>query len=492
MPISNNTYTWYHDVRPLSEKNAKFMFGPLLFLEFALLLGPIVAFSANLTWHDQQRIEQIILLYLLTLGSFFIWRVEVADIWGRFPRWVSLSLVLGLGLGLVSVLSAEYPRYAGLEWASLTLLAWCAVVLGGQSLGEGVAFDRWATRAIVLAAIFISLKTMIIYWVALSADIFDIRKLFSLSFNSPRFFGQAASMLLPILAYPLLTGRLTRPKAGATFLLLAVWWMLAIASGTRGTWLAMLTAAGILALVSWRASQSWLRVQTVACLVGLGLFAVFILWLPEIAQQHGMISENRLRNITSLSKREEIWALAWQQMRDHPWLGIGPMHLAAIKNSVAAHPHNALLQLGAEWGLLATLALVTPLIYAMGALLSRIRKQHNDSNDPLLVCLGASLLAATTQSMVDGVIVMPYSQTLLVFVCGWTVGAYFRAQETAETPDFSRVKWYAIYLVPIFALGLMAWGIFPEILNREEITRQLLNSGVTYFYPRYWVHGWIP
>jgi putative inorganic carbon (HCO3(-)) transporter len=466
---------------------------PLLLFELALLLGPTVVFTPSLTLHDQQRIEQIVLLCLLIMGGFFVWRGELLEIRSRMPRWVSLLLAFGLGLGLVSVTRAEFPRYAGLEWASFFLLGWCAVLLGGQSYREGVSFDRWATRVAVLAVIFISLKAMLNYANALFWGTPDTTKLFSQSFGNPRFFGQAASMLLPILASPLLSITNSKLKTTGTFLLLAILWMLAIASGTRGTWLAMLVAAATLSLVSWQASKPWLKVQLTACLAGLGLFAVFFLWLPHLWLPEGAgIVDSRLNDIATLSKRDIIWNIAWQQIQEHPWLGIGPMQFAAIRNPIAAHPHNALLQLGAEWGLPATLALVAPLIYAMFALLSRIREGQNDSNIPLLVCLGASLLAAITQSMVDGVIVMPYSQILLVFISGWALGLYYRGQDACARSSTSKTTQRVSYLLPVLALGLLLFGVFPEILSRAEVTQKLISEGVTLVQPRFWVQGWIP
>jgi putative inorganic carbon (HCO3(-)) transporter len=474
------------------EKTSIFSLSPLLLFEVALLAGPIVSFSPNLALHDQQRIEQIVLLCVLTLGGLFVWHGGMAEVRSRIPRWIKLLWAFGLALGLASAVLAEFPRYAGLEWASLFLLGWCALLLGGQSLRDGVSFDRWATRIVVLTVIFIFLKTAVNYWSALSGEGLDTRKLFNLSFSNPRFFGQAASMLLPILAFPLLSTRNSKLNTGSAFLLLAILWMLVVASGTRGTWLAMLVAAATLSLVSWQASKPWLKVQLTACLAGLGLFAVFFLWLPHLwlPEAAGIVG-SRLSNIATLSKRDIIWNIAWQQIQHHPWLGIGPMHFAAIKNSIAAHPHNALLQLGAEWGLPAAVALVVPLIYGMLALFSRIRKRQNDNNISLVVCLCASLLAAVTHSMVDGVIVMPYSQTLLVFVCGWTLGLYYRGQRDYEGIAASTIR-LANYLLPMFALGLLLFGVFPEVLNRVEVTEKLINEGVTLFQPRYWVRGWIP
>lgn len=476
-----------------SGENTKLPLGPLLLLEVALLVGPVVSFSKHITMHDQQRTEQIALLFLLASGSLWLWRSQLADMLAHIPKLAMRSWLFGLGLGAVSAISAEHLRFASLEWASLILLSWGAMTLAGQSKAQEDAFDRWAIRVVMLVAFFIALRAIINYSLVLHSGFFiDAGKIFGSSFGNPRFFGQAATLLLPIMAYPLLTGELSKFRRAALFTLLAVFWMLTLASATRGTLLGLACAAALLTLVSWRASQKWLALQGAGFIAGLALFAILFLWLPESAQHPGIAVENRLDNPVTLSKREIIWSLAWQQILAHPWLGIGPMHLAAIPNPVATHPHNALLQLAAEWGVPAMLALVAPLVYAMQHLLSSVRHQNDLNRRDLLLCLAASLLAATVQAMVDGVIVMPYTQTLLIFVIGWAVGVYFRDSASHAATQASLLKTIAIPLVLLMAMGLTAWGSYPEILHRAEITRNLLDHGVNVFNPRYWVHGWIP
>lgn len=442
--------------------------------------------------HDQQRIEQLVLLFLLTLGGFWIWRNNLANMLARIPRLAMRAWLLGLALGAVSALTAEHVRFAGLEWASLVLLSLGAAILANQSREQGNDFDRWAVRIVLLVAFFIALRALVNYGLVLYSGFFiEAAKLFASSFGNPRFFGQAATLLLPLLAYPLLSGNLPPTKRIALFGLLAVFWMLAIASGTRGTFLGLATASVALIFVSWRYIHRWLFFQISGFLVGLAIFALLFIWLPDVAQHPGIAAENRLANPLTLSKRETVWILAWQQIVAHPWLGIGPMHLAAIPNPVATHPHNALLQLGAEWGIPATLALIAPLAYGMGSMLRRIRQAHG-ANTPLMASLAASLLASAAQALVDGVIVMPYTQTLLVFVIGWTVGTHFRNTDPASLQPPSRTKLIAVALLGVLALGLTIWGVVPEIFHRAEITRELLNQGVAYFKPRYWMHGWIP
>lgn len=467
----------------------KLYIAPLLLLELALLITPVVRISRWVTMHDQQRMAEILLLLLLTLGCLLPWRAGVFGVLARIPRTAIWLWLLGLMFGLFSALNAAHLRFAALEWASLVLLGAGAFALAAQSKSQADAFDRWAMRVGMLAAFFILLKFLLNYSLVLHAGLtLESGKLFRGSFMNPRFFGQAATLILPLLAYPLLSTQYSRAWKIAAFALLSMFWMMAIASGTRGTFLGLVAASVVLAFVAWQQVHRWLLLQIAGFLAGLAIFALLFGLLPDIAQHPGITAENRLENPLTLSKRETVWILAWQQIVAHPWLGIGPMHLASIPNPVAAHPHNALLQLGAEWGIPAMLMLVSPLVYGMWTMLARIRQAHVGQSG-LWVCLAASLLGASAQAMVDGVIVMPYTQMLLIYVIGWAIGMYFRDTKVSMIPASGLAT--ATTLL-VLAMVLLVWGVFPEFLQRAEITRSLVENGITMFHPRYWAQGWIP
>jgi O-antigen ligase len=348
-------------------------------------------------------------------------------------------------------------------------------------------------RLLVVVSGVIVLRIMMGYLAATLQGVrLDSIALFTSVFSNRRVFGQVASMAIPLLAYPLLAGGGTRVQRWGVFVLLAVWWMLVIVSGTRGTWMALAVAATVLAAFAWRACVGWLRVQVAARGVGALLFWVLFVLLPVWLGQDATL-ENRLSNIESLDGRGELWAMAWAQIQAHPWLGIGPMHLAAIPFKSVAHPHNAVLQLAAEWGVPAALAFLLPAVFGVQRLLARLRQQQHASSNLLLVCLAASLLAAGAQSMVDGVIVMPYTQIWLALVVGWAVGVYFRdvAVSASIVPD-SRMVFLVMPVLSLFALALLLNGIFPEVLYRAQATQAFLEEGNNAIPPRYWLVGRIP
>lgn len=463
---------------------------PLLIIGLMLLVATGLDIDADLTWHDQHRIEQIVLLGAMGLGVMGMWRRDFPLFLMRLSRWSASLLVLAFGLGLLSVFAASHVRYAALEWATLFLLVELVLLLAMQASTWNASFDVWASRLVMALAVVIALKIMTDYLAAMLAmGHLDTIMLFEGTFSNRRVFGQVASMVIPLLAYPLLRGNLPKIKFVALFALLALWWMLAIASGTRGTWLALFMAAAVLATWAWNAALPWLRLQLAALALGLMLFAVLFVWLPGLLTQDAQV-ENRLSSLAGLSGRETLWALAWEQMLAHPWLGIGPMHLAAIPNDTGAHPHNSILQLAAEWGLPATLALMLPVLAGMRQLLRRLR--GGGTPDILLTCLTASLLAAAVQSLVDGVIVIPYTQTLLALVAGWALGVYLRNVAAPAGMGNTRIAQWGVTMLSVFALAALGYGVYPEILNRAEATQAYVEAGNQLVPPRYWGVGWIP
>lgn len=478
------------NMRNLIETTVLRVLSPFFLVGAVLIAGVSIDFAPDLAWYDQHRIEQAGLLGVTALGALAVWRESIVASLKHLPAWAVIAFTSSFGLGLLSAVTSSYPRFALLEWATLILLLGLALLLAVQTRKGRTQFDLWSNRLVMSLAVVIALKIMTGYLAATTAMVrLDTIMLFEGTFSNRRFFGQVASIIIPLLAYPLLRGDLPRRAHAALFSLLAVWWMLVIVSGTRGTWIALFVAAAVLAAFTWRASGGWLKIQMWALGLGALLFWILFVWLPIWIGLDTAL-ENRLINLATLSGREVLWSLAVAQIQTHPWVGIGPMHFAAIRNDFGAHPHNAVLQLAAEWGIPATLAFILPVTVGLLRLLARLR-QNEAAPNALLACLTASLLAAGVQSMVDGVIVIPYTQTLLALVAGWALGVYFR--DAVVTPAVPGLSWMrlGISVLSLFALAALFNGVFPEAFNRPEVTQIYVDAGMP-IPPRYWGVGWIP
>ena len=471
---------------------------PLLVVALYLFLAPNIDFAFHLDSHDGQRIAQLAAIGLSVLLLLVSSRVRVAfeGAWTHLPLWSRLVLTAVFVLGLVSALQAPLPRWALLEWGMSLLLLVVAftVAAARRELGEPV--DIMLVMLCFGTALAYAVTTCSIYLAMLLASPaygvgFDMRELYT-GFSNIRFFGYVQTMLLPFLLLPALYWGATPTRRVLLCCVPAIWWMLAVGSGTRGTWIALL--AGFIAGLWFGGSISrrWAIWQLGGLLSGLMIYATLVLGLPQLFELPVSFL-HRTGDIISLSLREVIWSMALKLTSEYPWFGVGPMHFAYWKNEVAAHPHNAVLQWFAEWGVPAAL-LLTVLWAAGGIALTRYVRRaagHGVERARLFrVALLAALTGASAQSMVDGVMVMPVSQMLLVLLAGWAMGTMPSPRVIAPIGIAERML---LGFAVVIAATMVVCGLAPEITDlagRQKIYLEGLHEGARLL-PRFWTQGWI-
>lgn len=423
-------------------------------------------------------------------------QVAFTGFWVLLPRWSRWVLAAIFVLGGLSALQAPLLRWALLEWglSLLLLISTFVVAAARRELGERI--DIVLVLLFFSTALAYAVTTCSIYFAMLLVGPtyrlgFDVRELYT-GFSNIRFFGCVQTMLLPFLLLPALYWGKTLTHRALLWSVPAIWWMLAIGSGTRGTWAALIVGVIAVLCVGGGCGRKWVFWQFGVFLSGLIIYALFILGLPQLLESPATFI-NRTGDIVSLSSREVIWSLAWQFSSEKPWLGVGPMHFAYWENAIAAHPHNAVLQWLAEWGIPAGL-LFTGLWVAGGIALTvyvrRTAEQGEDRARFFRAALLAALTGASAQAMVDGVMVMPVSQMLLVLLAGWAMGMMPRSQ---LSPVASIVERTLLRLAMIFATMAIAYGAAPEIgdlARRQKIyLEERYETGR--LLPRFWTQGWI-
>lgn len=402
-------------------------------------------------------------------------------------------LAAALLLGAVSSVLAPMQRWAYVEWSLMTLLIALGFFVADLRRRCGERFDRILICALLFTATAFVLKVLAAYAAALVERLpLHIWWLLD-GFSNPRFFGQFQSMTLPLLVLPAMLWARS-PWLRAVLMMIPIfWWMLSFASGTRGTWLAMICSCAIVFMCARSGGFRWLKWQVGAILGGLVAYGLLFFVVP------GLISVpvdtvNRLPDIANLSLRDVLWKSALGFVVSHPILGIGPMHFAYYPNPVAAHPHMSLLQWAAEWGLPSALLVLGLVLYAGTSYAHRMRATvaASDETNTLRLALLASLSAAAAHSLVDGVIVMPYSQTLLAILCGWALAIY-RSQSPLP-PRMDRTAEQISRAAVLLSALLILWGIYPQmpdVFNRAGIfDTNVVREGVLFF-PRFWSSGWI-
>ncbi|CAE6895297.1 Pilus biogenesis protein [Ectopseudomonas oleovorans] len=423
-------------------------------------------------WHDQQRIAQLLLL-VIACGVVLFSRLVLG---GRFV-WL---LLLILALGLVSAALAEFPIWAMREWALQAGLIILSLLLAHLLVHES---RQWA---VIYLAASVGGVLVVQFFVGYAAAflsgirILDAFTLFS-GFSNPRFLGQFQVMLIPLLAGVTLHqwGR----RSGWAALVAAVLvgqWCIAYALGGRGLVLGVLIASSSLLLLGVRFFRFW-GLQLFAALMGLLLywllFVVVPEWLEMVPASSGVLR-------SGLSAREILWGRAWELASANPWIGVGPMHFSARANPVAAHPHQMLLQWASEWGVPVAVLVLALMVWGVGLSARFLRHQHQSVSE-IDVALWVALLGCLVLAQVDGVFVMPYTQTWMAVLVGMALARWSSCRSSSGPQS------YLIMCVSLLALGVLAHVLMTDALALPENLQRFFDLYAYAGRPRFWSQGWI-
>jgi len=443
----------------------------LLLALLVFALSSVVGWFDLLSWHDEQRVWQLVLLVFAAL--------LLMQGHANLPSLAFVMLAVLLGLGLVSALQADWPFWALKEWGRYVGLVSLALLLAL------LARLRWFFFCVLglLACIgcIHSFQFIAYYLSAFLSGIYmlDAGLLFN-GFVNPRFLGQFQVLLMPVLAALVLLLGARRPLLAAVlFIVLTLHWCIAMILGGRGLWLAMVAPALPILLM---ARRYWLLlvVQLCAGLVGMLLFTLLLHLIPEWLGLKANLHET-LRE--GLSGREKLWLWAWEMARDHPWLGVGPMHYSASYNAIAAHPHQVVLQWLAEWGGGATLLGV--LLGAWGMHFGFSRLRHGPT-DYIAAALWLAIAGALVLAQVDGVFVMPYTETWLAILVGLAIASWGRVE---PAPVVQRFFFIVLAVAPVLIIVNVLVNEVPTLARDSDAYMAEHQTGWT---PRFWLQGWIP
>ncbi|MCF5707695.1 pilus assembly protein [Pseudomonas syringae] len=443
------------------------------------------ACSISFSGHDLQRVLQVVvgIVSVFFVAGFYMVKPESMPL----NRGVFFLFFFILLFGLISSLMARQPLWAVIELSVLLICYAVSNAFFQVRKTQGLRLDNVLCYFVVIIC-FIKVVQFVAAALAglmSSEHVLDADLLLQ-GFSNKRFYGQFQTFTLPLLILPLLIGSNRRAIKTGILFLAGLWWMIAISGGTRGTWLGMASAVCVLSLLG-NAGRRWAGWQLLTASVGLFLYVLMFSVLPGwLGIEISNFAGDRLN--TSLSAREVLWQQAWTMIKERPMLGFGPMHFADIWNAVAAHPHQAILQWASEWGIPSTLCVMGLALYGLSTTGFLIRKRglSDAPVDMMRLCLFASLVGALTQSMVDGVIVMPYSQLWLAIIVGWLLALH----EWAEAPRPVNALVYRAWLACLIAAAsLLLFVVVRDFPNLDMKQQQFAQDFGGRFLPRFWMQG---
>jgi len=447
---------------------------------------PLVAWLPGATWHDQQRIGQVVVMAVALVVAVIAHasrsRAPLLD-----ARWRRIVVAI-LVAGALSAALARQPVWGLVELALVVgglAVAWLAAVTR-RDIGPKVDHVLFAVLCFTCAGLVSRFLVAYLSAVTNGEGILNGWLLLD-GFSNPRFYGQFLTLALPLLVVPLMAQGRLRRYAWPAGVLAVLAWTVAITSGTRGTWLGLVVAAVVLSCVG-PAGRRWAGMQLGAAVAGTMLFWLAMSAVPQLLGIE-VVNHAAARLNASLSHREIIWSQAAEIAVRHPFLGIGPMHLADLPNGVAAHPHQAVLQWAAEWGVPSAL-LVTMLVgYGAWTVLGVLRRRRESTNeeDAFRLCVAGALAASLVQAMVDGVLVMPYSQLWVALLGGWLLALQPpKADAGAVRPAPPHAGWGIAFAASVAMLAFVSVRDYPHLHQREEAFVKALGG---HYQPRFWAQG---
>lgn len=456
----------------------------------------LIVFSLNYSLlpyqpgYDEKRIIELLIISIALLWNI----LDGMSTEHVSPSWkikIRCAIFVLITLSGVSAFLSASPRHAVLEICLFAGLFYLSLFTAGLWREYRLTLVQWLVYAIMLGAIFY----MVGFFTGYLASFLEAIPLRwpepFFGFSNIRAFNQYQLWTLTLLCLPLLGFNIERTGIRCwLFVVLTGWWVLLFVSASRGVLLAWLLAMPVTAAVYRQIAWPLLRLQLTSFIMGLSCYGLLFHLVPSFLVG-GVLTrpESVLRNTTY--DRISLWKQACSMIQTHPWFGVGPMHYAWYPNEIAAHPHNSLLQLAAEWGLPATLLMLILAGYGVFCWLKRLNptslKAAPELDQHLAVALFFTLVANACYSLVDGVIVMPLSQVMMAGIIGLMLGFY-----NNDSTQFEVVSKNLVHqLFASVVLVALVWSVLPELLPRMLGNEQIIPIGYQTMGPRFWQEGGI-
>lgn len=476
------------DVQASQQKHHTLPFALILLSFGYLLLASTSGFDWIDSWHDEQRAAQAIVLLVICMAF------AVAVFTGRVGR-IQLSVLLlsAFAIGAISAGRSDHLQAALAElglWLSLLVFAQFAAATVRTNQQRCV---KWLPRMVLLlsAAHVIGVLSRYVAAIELRGPMDQLVLL--LGYANPRFPSALYALLMPFLAMLVTTGSERRDLRAISSVVLAFLWCLNMALETRAVFFSyLLGAPAIVLLLGWRNARSFVFVMAATALAGLLLYLVLFIGVPRWIVD-GIALSGRSDSLLSPNGRQLLLISSWESIKSAPLLGIGPMAFAAIPHVWAAHPHNWVLQIAAEWGLPAAVLVVTAVIKFVLTKGRVVRNQALDSAVALPISMAAfaSVAVGLIYGLVDGNLLMPVSQTAFFLFLGILMGSA-PSRNVIDERALSRTgSNYAIALGSLVGLYFFISYAVTTFPHQEQSRLEYHRVYVAdrFFVPRFWEQG---
>lgn len=460
-------------------------------------LGGLVCLLPIVGWfdYDRKRFSEVLLIVYMLIGlaSFQSVQQNVINVFYRFKRPIKTILLMMLFLSFLSIYFSYEKESAFIEGVTLISLALMVVICSTVWL----AYPKLLYCLIigVFFSILILEVQFITYYIAhlVIRDTLVAGNFFP-SFENVRFFNQFQIWLLPFFSFiSLFEHKLLNKNRLRIVIWFAgiVWWVMFFTTGGRGVIVSTLGVTLILSLVYGRLSLIFLKRTFLMIIVGYIVYQLMFRIIPWFLFDSNMIDAISAIRSGSSFRMEYLWPIAIDLIWKNPLIGVGPMHYAWFTNEVAAHPHNSVLQIAAEWGVPNLMACLFLIFLGVRNWLNRFNKKTLDVNESnfvyIILGLSFSVANAMIYSLFCGVIVMPVSHLTGVLIISLML-AFYRGNSYDSSLSFGKPNIF-IYLVISCVTITYCFFVFQDGLPRLLEPGYLPEIDLNVNGPRFWMIG---
>ena len=441
----------------------------------------------SIIWfHDGQRLLEIIILNFVLLSSAFI--PDEKRLIGTTRSSIRYAIFTLVVLAYLSASLSDSPRHGVVEVSIFTGLFYLALMIA-RLYGENK--EVFIKRLIYVIWVGILLYLVSFYVGYITAVIFKKPLQWPLpftGFSNIRSFNQYQLWSLGLITLPLLAFDLNNSIRRWLYIALTFWWVLLLYSSSRGVLIAWLIGASITLLIYRKLAWPLIRIHLINMATGVCVYILLFKLIPKL-NESTLVTGTVIRE--TISDRTDLWYKAFTLAIDSPWLGVGPMHYA-WNSSTYAHPHNSVLQLAAEFGIAATLTILTIAGYGLYSWLKKFNISQLTADSALdkniAVILFFTITTNAIYSLVDGVIVMPISQVMMFTSIGLLLGHYVsnNSHNLKKDSSLARGKFNFIAIFALVTLFALAWSTFPEIAQGLSGHEKGFSTGQPAIGPRLW------
>lgn len=442
--------------------------------------------------YDSKRVLELFTIPLLLF--FVLANKEARNTFSNYlkiiPNWIWILIITFFGIGLISGLRTEHPSYSLVDVSMFLSLSVAVLCVATSKSLLGKRFDKIALLLLSLMMLAVTFQELIGFFVyATTNQQFNYREsLFH--FLHPRLYNHIQTWTIPVLALLPVVFRKVRWINAISLLLIGSQWYIILYTGSRGTPVSLVTALLIVGLLQPGTRKLWLKLHVSGLVLGV-LFYIAAIGLLETTQpdQTAFVKESIGRPMLHTSGRTDLWKHAFDDVKQHPLLGAGPMRFACgVEHHLPGSPHSFPIQIISEWGMPAFISLVIIfawLIYVWANVM-RLGAQKSDQKQVVFACLSISFVAALVHVNVSSLHIAPAGQVAGVLILGWLLGSISNLVSASSKAGSNILGALVLTLGLIASVSVVVFsmGELKDLSFRTSYAQD--NEPIV---PRFWQNG---